>query len=93
MLLLNWYLLGVEMNFGHAHKTRFWYLLGVFSKISDETPVTSIGEYPPGLVDSQLLRFSPARILASLKSTSVLKGHHKVFFISVVGRSIKHATE
>ena len=24
------------MNLGHAHKTRFWYLLGVFSKFSDE---------------------------------------------------------
>ena len=36
LLLLNWYLLGMEMNFGHAHKTRFWYLLGEFSKFSDE---------------------------------------------------------
>ena len=35
LLLLNWCLLGVEMNLGHAHKTRFWYLLGVFS---DEHP-------------------------------------------------------
>ena len=35
---MNWYLLGVEMNLGHAHKTRFWYLLGVFSKFSDEHP-------------------------------------------------------
>ena len=31
MLLLNWYLLGVEMNLGHGHKTRFWYLLWVLS--------------------------------------------------------------
>ena len=38
LLLLNWYLLGVEMSFGHAHKARFWYLLGVFSKFSDEHP-------------------------------------------------------
>ena len=38
LLLLNWYLLGVEMNLVHAHKTRFWYLLGVFSKFSDEHP-------------------------------------------------------
>ena len=45
LLLLNWYLLGVEMNLVHAHKTRFWYLLGVFSKFS---PVTFIGECPPG---------------------------------------------
>ena len=35
-VVLNWYLLGVEMNLGHAHKTRFWYLSGVLSKISDE---------------------------------------------------------
>ena len=26
---------------------RFWYLLGVFSKISDEHPVIFLGEYPP----------------------------------------------
>ena len=38
LLLLNLYLLGVEMNLGHAHKTRFWYLLGPFSKFSDEHP-------------------------------------------------------
>ena len=24
LLLLNWYLLGVEINLGHAHKTRLW---------------------------------------------------------------------
>ena len=44
-------LLGVEMNLGHSHKTRFWYLLEVFSKFSDKYPVTFIGEYPspPGL--------------------------------------------
>ena len=38
-------LIGVEMNLRHANKTRFWYLLGVFSKFSDEHPVTFIGEY------------------------------------------------
>ena len=26
------------MNLGHAHKTRFWYLLGVLSKFCDERP-------------------------------------------------------
>ena len=36
MLLLNWYLLGVEINLRHAHITRFWCLLGVSSKFSDE---------------------------------------------------------
>ena len=35
-MLLNWYLIGVEMNLGQAHKTKFWYLLGVFSKFSDD---------------------------------------------------------
>ena len=72
LLLLNWFLLGVEMNLGHTHKTRFWYLLGVFSNIFDEHPRHFYrGVPPPGLVVSQRLRFSPARILASLKSTSV----------------------
>ena len=32
------YLLGVEMNLRHAHKTRFWYHLGVFSKFFDDHP-------------------------------------------------------
>ena len=27
-----------ENEFAHAHKTRFWYLLEVFSKFSDEHP-------------------------------------------------------
>ena len=38
LLLLNCYLLGVKMNLGHADKTRFWYLLRVFLKFSDEHP-------------------------------------------------------
>ena len=28
----------MEINLGHAHKIRFWYLLGVFSKFPDEHP-------------------------------------------------------
>ena len=47
LLLLNWYLLGVEMNLGHAHKTRFWYLLGVFS---DEHPRHSYRGVSPGKI-------------------------------------------
>ena len=47
LLLLNWYLLGVEMSFGHAHKARFWYLLGVFSKFSDEHPRHFYRGVPP----------------------------------------------
>ena len=38
MFWLNCYLLGLEMNLGHAHKTRFWNLFGVFSKFSDHHP-------------------------------------------------------
>ena len=45
-IVLNWYLLGVEMNLANAHKTRFWYLLGVFSKMPDEHPRHFIREYP-----------------------------------------------
>ena len=44
---MNWYLLGVEMNLGHAYKTRFWYLLGVFLKFSDEQPGTFNRGVPP----------------------------------------------
>ena len=48
LLLLNWYLLGVKMNLGHAHKTRFWYLLGLLSKFSDKHPRHfHRGEPPP----------------------------------------------
>ena len=28
----------MEISLGHAHKTRFWYLLGGLSKFSDEHP-------------------------------------------------------
>ena len=36
--MLNWYLLGLEMNLEHVNKTRFWYLLRMCSKFSDEHP-------------------------------------------------------
>ena len=36
------------MNLGHAHKTRFWYLLGVLSKFSDERPRHFYRGVPPG---------------------------------------------
>ena len=36
--MINWYLLGMEISLGHAHKTRFWFLLGGLSKFSDEHP-------------------------------------------------------
>ena len=35
------------MNLGHSHKTRFWYHLGVFSKISDEQPRHFYRGVPP----------------------------------------------
>ena len=55
-IVLNWYLLKVEMNLGHAHKTRFWYLFGVFSKISDKHPRHFYRRlHPPCGVKNQLL--------------------------------------
>ena len=48
-IVSNWYLLGVKVNLGHAHKTRLWYLLGVFSKFSAEQPRHFYGQYPPGI--------------------------------------------
>ena len=49
LLSLNWCLLGVEMNLGQAHKKRFWYLLGVLSKFSDEHPRHFYRGVPPPL--------------------------------------------
>ena len=36
--VLFWYLLGVKLTWGHAHKTSTWYLLKVTFKKSDEHP-------------------------------------------------------
>ena len=36
------------MKLGQAHKTRFWYRLGVFSKFSDEHPRHLYRGVPPG---------------------------------------------
>ena len=41
LLLLIWYLLGVEMNLGHAHKTRFWYPSGVLEIFRRAPPLLS----------------------------------------------------
>ena len=46
-----------ENEFAHAHKTRFWYLLEVFSKFSDEHPHHFYREIPlplsPGNLSNQ----------------------------------------
>ena len=47
LLLLNWYLLGMEMNLGHGHKTWFCYLLGVFSQFSDKHSCQFYRGVPP----------------------------------------------
>ena len=44
---LNWYLLEVKMNLGHAHKTRFLYLLELLAKFSDEYPRHFYRGVPP----------------------------------------------
>ena len=58
MLLLNWYLfIGVEVNLGRAHETRFSYL-GCSGNFPTSNPVTFIGEYPPspGSIGQDLLQ-------------------------------------
>ena len=73
--VLFWYLLGVKLTWGHAHKTRSWYLLGVAFKKSDEHPCHFYMGVPPGQLTFLLLynlslkltqnccciHFSPAR--------------------------------
>ena len=44
---MNWYLLGVEMSLGRAHKTRFWYLLGVLSNFRQAPLHFDRGVPPP----------------------------------------------
>ena len=45
--VLFWYLLGVKLTWGHAHKTRSWYLLGATFKKSDEHPRDFYMRAPP----------------------------------------------
>ena len=46
--ILFWYLLGVKLTWGDAHKTRSWYLLGANLKKSDEHPRHFyMWEFPP----------------------------------------------
>ena len=56
------------MNLGQAHKTRFWYLLGVLSKFFDEQhrPFNFIGEYPPGTAHYIIPRGNPTGIYQNL---------------------------
>ena len=43
-----WYLLGAKLPWGHSHKTRSWYLLGVIFNDSDEHPRHFYMGVPPG---------------------------------------------
>ena len=75
LLLLNWQLLGVEMKLGQAHKTRFWYRLGVFSKFSDEHPRHLYKGVPPGVKappphNTRHPDFLRVPLLASVKAKS-----------------------
>ena len=72
-------LLGVEMNLGHSHKTRFWYLLEVFSKFSDKYPVSFIGEYPsPPRAVTCPASFGTAGIVHSVIKARKLPHHDEV---------------
>ena len=42
-----WYLLGLKLTWGHAHKTRSWYILGVAFKKSDAAPPSLLYGSPP----------------------------------------------
>ena len=45
--VLFWYLLGLKLTWGHAHKASSWYLLGVTLKKSDEHPHHFYMAVPP----------------------------------------------
>ena len=48
--VLFWYLLGVKLTWGHAHKTTSCYLLGVTFKKSNEPPHHFYMGVPPGIL-------------------------------------------
>ena len=52
--VLFWYLLGLKLTWGHAHKTRSWYLLGVTFRKSEEHPGHFYMGVPPGMKWYQL---------------------------------------
>ena len=52
---------------GHAHKTRFWYLLGVLSKFSDEHPRPFYRKVPPPGGGGEVYRL--IKLLGSLSSS------------------------
>ena len=45
--VLFWYLLGLKVTWGHTHKIRSWYLLGVAFKKSNEHPRHFYRAVPP----------------------------------------------
>ena len=55
------------MNLGHAHITRLWYLLEVFSKFSDEHPRHFYRGVPPGY---RLVPIEGVSLNSTLLSTS-----------------------
>ena len=57
------------MNFGHAHKTRFWYLLEVFSKFSEEHSGHFYRGVPP---------FAGPYVTTASKSAFLLPFSHKL---------------
>ena len=63
--VLFWYFLGVKLTWGHAHKTRSWYLLGVTFKKFDEHPRHLYMGVPPpprGVAETGGLNFPPPRL-------------------------------
>ena len=73
-----WYLLGVKLTWGHAHKTRSWYLLGVTFKKSDKHPRHLYMGVPPQVLmhlfsclvlDIHVVSLSSNRFIVLLKPT------------------------
>ena len=80
------------MKLGQAHKTRFWYRLGVFSKFSDEHPHHLYRGVPPGVKapppphNNRHPDFPRVPLLASVKAKSA-------FFFQYIGQKPALLTE
>ena len=80
------------MKLGQAHKTRFWYRLGVFSKFSDEQPRHLYRGVPPGVKappphNNRHPDFLRVPLLASVKAKSGF------FFFQSIGQNPALLTE
>ena len=78
--VLFWYLLGLKLTWGRAHKTRSWCLLGVTFKKSDEHFNMGV---PPGLKDATLVPWNYRSKCSKVWKMEDGLGRHAIYHLAV----------